>query len=130
MKKLFFTFVAAIAIIASGAVLNGCSSSRDFLSSEKEFLELDMSNLTIGVGTLTDEQMRILDEAKNRIDRYVVFEDGRFSLLLKSGCAINISESLFDFLKSTMKAANYMLENTNVNFVQCETDSRVLIIVP
>lgn len=94
-----------------GVFFQGCEKD-DINSSEYyEFLDVDLS-----VEDHTPEQLVILEEAKNRIDKYVTVKNGQFRLSINSGEEIKISEELYDHFLSMMNFSNSMISENEYVF--------------
>ncbi|WP_320167784.1 hypothetical protein [Mangrovibacterium marinum] len=85
-------------------VFQGCEKEDIYSSEYYEFLDVDLS-----VENYTPEQLAILEEAKNRIDKFVTVRKGKFSLSVKSGKEIEISEELYDHFLNMMNFSNSMI---------------------
>ena len=123
MKKIFLILVSAAFVVTGGMFLQSCESDSMFINDTREvFLDLDIANLQ----SLTDNQMLILEEAKNRIDRHVTFDGNRYQLSIRSGREVNISESLFRHFTGLMDRSNSMVKDLNV--IPSAVDDRVLYV--
>lgn len=71
-----------------------------------EYLDIETSNLQ----NTTDEQKQILRKAKDRTERYVTLENNQYVLNASKASDLNMSERLFELIKSTIKQSNMLID--------------------
>lgn len=123
MKGLFKTiWVAAVAFVIMTAT--NCSSDTDYfgldeledvqclysLNTYQDSNHLDMQESYFK--NFTDEDWKIYIEAESRLS-YIVSEDGQRSIVQKSGGQVNISDRLFDNIKSNIENTNKLISCNN-----------------
>ncbi len=105
--------MAAMVSVSALTFLQSCSDDEDTPMQETmklEFLDLDVSNLN----NPTDIQKLILKKAKDRIDPYIVLEGKTYILAVTNAIDVQMSERLFELIKTTISNTNYLVKNLNV----------------
>ena len=88
-----------------------------------EYLDLDVSNMN----KLTQDQKFILKKAKDRIDPFIKYQNKEYSLTINNAKKVQMSERLFELIKSTIANTNEEIKDLNV--VSDTKDPRVLHII-
>ena len=127
MKGFFKTiWLAAVTLIIMTAT--NCSSDADYfgldeledvqclysLNTYQDSNYLDMQESYFK--NFTDEDWKIYIEAESRLS-YTVFEDGQRSIVQKSGEEVNISDRLFENIKSNVENTNKLISRNNKVYI-------------
>lgn len=88
-------------------LLQGCQE--DIMpNNDLAYLELNSSP-----ENLNSQDYDVLNQAKERLAKYISTEHGKFVLKIKSGRQINISEELFEYFQLTIRTANNKLKDND-----------------
>ena len=115
-KKIVFAVVTAVVIVALIPFIQSCSNNEDSVQIESskntslEYLDVDVSKMQ----EPTENQMEILKKAKDRINLYVVCENKKFILKVKSGSEIQMSERLFESFQAVINHMNLIIKDNAV----------------
>lgn len=127
MKGFFKTiWLAAVTLIIMTAT--NCSSDADYfgldeledvqylysLNTYQDSNYLDMQESYFK--NFTDEDWKIYIEAESRLS-YTVFEDGQRSIVQRSGGEVNISDRLFENIKSNIENTNKLISSNNKVYI-------------
>lgn len=110
---MIFAVVTALVLLSTLPLLQSCSNSENapmLQSKQLEFLDMDVSNLQ----NMSQEQKTILKKAIDRLHPFVTCTNKVYSLSIQSGKEVEISDGLFDLLKSTMMKTNLTIKDLNV----------------
>lgn len=80
--------------------IGGCHS--EILQEESTYLDLNISNKK----NFSDSELIILAKAYERIDKYIISENGKWVLTLKSAKELQMSDRLFRFVEEAVYTAN------------------------
>jgi hypothetical protein len=123
-------FFVIIAIFVASCFMTGCQKEEEEINESVEFLDLDISALS---SEIQESDRLIVEAAKDRIDPYVIYENGQYKISIKSGRQIQISDRLFQMFINTIESSNQSLNelksNTGVAIVQDIKDKKILHIV-
>jgi hypothetical protein len=128
--KTYMKFFMIIAIFFASCFMTGCQKE-EVIDKSVEFLDLDISVLSSS--EIQESDRLIIEAAKDRIDPYVTYEDGRYKISIKNGSQIHISDRLFQMYIDAIESSNQSLKelksNTEVAIVQDVKDKKILHIV-
>ena len=114
MRKLFLNYRIAFALTCVIYLLSSCQSDiweetleleASKVSTKTEgmsYIDVDLSELS----TRDTAMFALYIEARNRMDKFIDYQDGQYVLNAKSGAEMNISESLFLNFKRIMERTN------------------------
>lgn len=113
-KRLLFIFTFLSLIVT----LQSCNTD-DLSLSDQETPNQNLTYLNADISdpaNLSQADKEIITEAKDRIDKYVVYnsEKNEYQLNLSSGKEINISDRLYNAFAKTIKQTNLTIKNLNV----------------
>lgn len=114
-KKILFA-VTTLFIVALMPFIQSCSNTDESIQIESskntslEYLDVDVSKMQ----EPTEKQMQILKKAKDRINSYVVCENKKFILKVKTGSEIQMSERLFKSFQAVINHMNLIIKDNAV----------------
>jgi hypothetical protein len=117
-----------IAIFVASCFMTGCQ--KEEINENVEFLDLDISVLSSEV---QESDRLIIEAAKDRIEPYVIYENGQYEISIKNGSRIHISDRLFQIFINAIESNNQFIRelesNPEIVIVQDVKDKKILHIV-
>lgn len=115
MKKFYLFFIIAL----SGLIVIGCSQTEDLVQTKSlDYLDFD-------VDSYNDTHQSYFKIAVERMDKYVTYENGQFTLSLDQPDKVGLSPRVFDFMKNLMYTQNETIKEQEL----FEVSSNVLMSV-
>ena len=121
IAKKITTICCLVSFVILSIVFQGCEKEDSFPSEYSEFLHVDLST-----ENYTPEQLAIFEKAKDRMDKYVNIKRGKFTITIKSGKEINISEELYEKFLSMMDFSNSIIRDKEYSII----DNKIILKAP
>jgi hypothetical protein len=101
--------VVIVALVAGCLV--GCQKE-EFTDQTEVFLDLDIAALSDG--SLTEQELFILQKGQKLIDAHAKYQNGKFILTVKDGSEIGISDRLFNFYIEAIENINKQIKGLDL----------------
>lgn len=97
--------IGLLSIIISILIIQGCVKN-DETTNDMPYLKLSSQ-----LENMNSQDKEVLKQSKERLAKYISSDNGIFSLKIKSGSEVNISDEIFEYFQSSINKANLQLKD-------------------